>query len=410
VLASIGDPDDSLAGEAARHADLGGDSATCATVCVRAARRCLRLLAYPDADALVALGRAHAQRLPPAERVTVELDLIHVLLHPGVRLRDPGELARDLSQLCAEAERLGLDVQLSGGLSLLARAYHWGWGDIPRARVLMQRAAQLIEDTREPNLEPLLEGARCLAYLEMDMDRTARLFDELGSLHALAAQSFQYQWGLGLVQAWRGDADQGRAALVRAIALATARSDHWVAFECTARLALLELETGAVAAAAALCAQLAPLAGKLGEGSEQPYAAAIGALQQIASGDPHGDAELEHAVARLERIDARFLVPDLLGIAAELHHRTGDPNGAHELAHRALRVAEEVARPSEAARAHTILACIAVERSDMDEAREHLRAVNDVSGSLPGHVEGLRREAERLVTARHGEQGVDVWL
>ena len=69
-------------------------------------------------------------------RVHTEIALIHVMLHPGIRLRDPGELRQDLTELCADAQRLGLEADLSVGLNLLARVYHWGWGDIPRAKVL----------------------------------------------------------------------------------------------------------------------------------------------------------------------------------------------------------------------------------------------------------------------------------
>jgi DNA-binding SARP family transcriptional activator/tetratricopeptide (TPR) repeat protein len=407
VLASLPDPDDSLAADTARHADLGAASATCAAACIRSARRCLRVLAYTDAERLVALGRNHARRLPATERVAAELDLIRVLLHPGVRLREPGELARDLAELCAEAQQLGLAAELPGALSLLARAYHWGWGDIPRARALMQRAAELIESAREPSLEPLLEGARCLAYLEMDMGRTARLFDGLSALHTLAAQSVQYQWGLGLVQAWRGEIAAARTSLGQAIELAAACGDHWATFECTARLALLELEAGEVPAAGSLADQLTPLAVKLGEGSEQAYAMAISALAGVARHDQGAIAGLDHAISELERIDARFLVPDLHGIASELHGRAGDLDAARDRANLAVRVADEVARPFESARAHALLACIAAQQGDLDRSVTHLRAVDEATDGLPGHVEELRREAERLLVARHHEQGDD---
>ena len=409
VLASLVDPDASLAADTARHADAGGDSATCAAACVRAAQRCLRLLAYPEADQLVALGRAHTPHLPEPERVATELLLINVLLHPGVRLRDPGDLAGQLADLCVDAQRLGLDGELSTGLSLLARTYHWGWGDIPRARILMGRAATLIEGAREPSIEPLLEGARCLAYLEMDMERTARLFDELGTLHDLAAQSFQYQWGLGLVQAWRGEVDDARTALARAIDLAAGRGDHWVTFECTARLALLELETGDVAAAGPLCARLTPLADKLGDGSEQPYAAAISALGAVARGEAGGDVALDEAVAALHQIDASFLVPDLLGIASEVHYRSGHLDLADERARRARDVADTAARPFEAARAAALRACIAAVRDDVEGSRAHLGELPADSTSLPRHVEGLRREAVRLSTTAARRRGGGQW-
>jgi DNA-binding SARP family transcriptional activator len=410
VLASVPDADDSVAAEVARHADAGGDSTTCALACIRAAARCLRLLAYGDAEDFVALGRRHTPHLDPPDRVRAEFQLIHVLLHPGVHLHDPGELTRDLADLCADAQRLGLDAELSACLGLLARAYHWGWGDIPRARALMQRAVHLIETTRVADMEPLLESARCLAYLEIDMERTSRLFDELATLDDLAERSFQFQWGLGLVRAWAGDLTAARTALNRAIELATARSNHWVSFECTARLALLELEAGTLDAAAPLCAGLSALAGMLGDGSEGMYAAAIDAVLAVGRGAMGGDAALDRALSELARIDAHFLTPDLLGISAELDYRAGRLDGAARKAVRALATAEQADRPLEAARAHALLACVAAARGDETEAGEHLTAnVSDDVG-LPNHVKVLWAEAQRLFEARHENRGVDRWL
>jgi tetratricopeptide (TPR) repeat protein len=357
----------------------------------------VRLLAYGDAEEIVALGRSHAHRLEARARVHADLELIHVLLHPGIRLRDPGELSRELAELCAEAERLGLDAELSAGLNLLSRAYHLGMGDTPRARALMERAFRLIENSEVPDAEPLLEGARCLAYLEIDMPRTAHLFDELRTLHVLVEQSVQYQWGRGLVEAWRGDVAAARDALTAAIELATRSTDHWIAFECTARLSLLELEAGDAEAGGRTSALLRPLAEKLGEGSERAYADGMVALHELASGAPDGAAHLDDAIACLEQIDARFLVPDLLGIAAECLVRSGDLDGAHARAAAAADVAADVTRPFEAARAHAVLATIAARRGDDSDARLHLERAG--SEALPGHVQGLRDEAERLTMA-----------
>jgi len=395
VLAAQPDPDDSLAADTARHADAAGDSETCVNACVRAAHRCLRLLAYGDTEEIVVLGRSHARRLETPARIRADLELIYFLLHPGVRLRDPGELSRELADLCAEAERLGLDAELSAGLNLLSRAYHLGMGDTPRARALMERAFRLIENSEVPDAEPLLEGARCLAYLELDMARTARLFDELSALQSLVEHSVQYQWGLGLVEAWRGDVAAARAALSAAIELATVSTDHWITFECTARLALLELEAGNADAGERLAVLLPPLAEKLGEGSERAYADGVVALHELVGGVPDGAAQLDDAVARLERIDARFLVPDLLGIAAEHLFRTGDLDAAQVRAVAAAEVADEVARPFEAARAHAVLAVIAATRGDGGGARLHLDRI-PAPDALPRHVRGLRDEAERL--------------
>ncbi len=399
VLNGAADPDDALAAAAARHADTGQDSATCAAACVRAARRCLRLVAYDDAEELVELGRLHARRLPPADRVALEARLIHVLLHPGLRLRQPGDLVRDATVLCAEAQRIGDTAGLTLGTNLLGRIYHWGWSDIPKAAALMQRAMKLMQATEGPDLEPLLEGARCLAYLDIDMDRTYELFAQLGSLDALVTNSVQYQWGLGLVRAWAGELDEARAALLRAIDLAAAAGDHWAAFECTARLTVLELEAGEVTSALPRRETLAALAARLGtRGSETAYARAITALGVLIRRES-GAPAFDDAVTELERIDAGFLAPDLLGVAAEAEFRAGDAAGALAHATRAFELARSSGRPLETSRARVLLALIAAGGGAVDEAEAHLQAVADDDGRLPHHVVGLRREAETAVEA-----------
>ncbi|HZQ77740.1 MAG TPA: BTAD domain-containing putative transcriptional regulator [Acidimicrobiia bacterium] len=407
VLDGAADPDDALAADAARHADAGRDSATCAAACVRAARRCLRLLAYEAAEELIELGRTHARRLPPPGRVRLEAQLLHLLLHPALRLRQPGDLVGDATELCAEAQRIGDTGGLTVSLSLLARIYHWGWSDLPRAAALMQRAMKALQAAEEPDLEPLLEGARCLAYLDIDMERTAELFDQLAGLGDLAAASHQYQWGMGLVRAWSGDVPEARAALQRAVDVAAARGDHWATFECTARLTVLDLEAGDVAAARPRAAALAGLATRLGSrGSEAAYARAIAALGALAAREAGAGAAFDTAVAQLERIDAAFLAPDLLGIAAETEYRAGDPEAATEHAARALALAEATGRPLEAARARVLLACLASEPGRVDEAEAHLQAVPGDDGRLPHHVRVLRREAQELLDARRwGEPG-----
>ena len=263
--------------------------------------------------------------------------------------------------MCAQAQRLGLDTELSTGLFLLARAYHWGWGDIPRARALLQRAVSVIESSREPDIEPLLEGARCLAYLEIDMPRTAALFDELGALPALVERSGQYQWGRGLVEAWRGHLDAARARPHDGDR--TGQREHRSLDDVRVHGTTRPVRAGgrrADAAAGRLCAQLGPLADKLGEGSERAYAAAVSAAHATVVGTPDGEQQLDDAIARLERIDARFLVPDLFGIVAERLYRGGLSTARHVIAPRPARaVADDVARPFEIARAHAVLACIA---------------------------------------------------
>jgi DNA-binding SARP family transcriptional activator/tetratricopeptide (TPR) repeat protein len=391
ALLAAPDPDDTLAADAARHADAADDSETCAIASLRSARRCLRLLAYDEASAHVATGRAHARRLSPPEHVALDTQLVDVLIHPALRLNDPGTLATELAELCASAQRLGLIDELSAALTLLARVYHWAWGDIPRARALMRRAVEVTSAAQSQMAEPLLHGARCLAYLEFDMPRTRRLFDELAGLGELAEASHQYHWGRGLVLAWSGDTVGAVAALSTAIRIADTRGDHWAQFECAARLALLQIESGGDPTAA--CADLEPLATQLGQrGSELAYARAICAL---ARGD---EAALHAQVDELHRIDARFLVPDLLGLAAEASFHDGRTDAAAHYAGRALSLAGTVHRPAEAARAHAVLACVMAAQADHAGAREHLAAARAGGANVPHHVHELCQLVEQSMT------------
>lgn len=94
--------------------------------------------------------------------------------------------------------------------------YPLSWGDIPRARALLLPAATVLEKVSGPlDLEPLLESARCLALLEIDMPRTRRVFEELDAIGQVCVESMRYQWGLGLVLCWAGDTAGARAARSR---------------------------------------------------------------------------------------------------------------------------------------------------------------------------------------------------
>ena len=105
-------------------------------------------------------------------------------------------------------------------------------------------------------------------------------------------------------------------------------------------------------------------------------------------------------VAALEAIDARFLVPELLGIASQLAYRRADLDQADTLARRALDIAATVDKPNEAARAYAVLACVAAARSDADGFAAHFQAARERGAMLPVHVENLLGEAARLADAR----------
>jgi hypothetical protein len=164
---------------------------------------------------------------------------------------------------------------------------------------------------------------------------------------------------------------------------------------------VLELEAADVAVARARGSALAGLAARLGDsGSEVVFARAIDALGALVAGEDGAVTAFDEAVAELERIDAAFLAPDLLGIAAEAELRAGDRSAASRHAVRALSVAGSVGRLSEVARARALLAGLAARSGAVDDAEAHLQAVADDDGRLSAHVGDLRQEAQRLLDAQ----------
>src|SRR5581483_11456151 len=94
------------------------------------------------------------------------------------------------------------------------------------------------------------------------------------------------------------------------------------------RLAMLEVETGAAGAAVELASALGPLALRLGPGgSEEAFAAAVLALARLAADEPGAAGEVDTAVARLDQIDARYLMPEVLNVSAQIEHARGDHPG-----------------------------------------------------------------------------------
>src|SRR5262249_55992144 len=81
-------------------------------------------------------------------------------------------------------------------------------------------------------------------------------------------------WGQGIASAFAGDGDAAARLLGRALEIARAIGDHWAEWDCLARLVMLELEAGHAAAALERCAELTPVAARIGAGSAWPFAAA----------------------------------------------------------------------------------------------------------------------------------------
>jgi hypothetical protein len=238
----------------------------------------------------------------------------------------------------------------------------------------------------------------------MDMPRTQRIFEDLAAIGPAVVASMRYQWGLGLVLCWAGDAAGARAALREACDLAAAGGDHWAEFECSARLAVLEVETGDARTAVELACELEPLALRLGPGgSEEAFAAAVLALARLAAGDPGAAGDVVAAIARLDLIDAQYLIPEVLNISAQLEYARGDLTRARAQAGQALTLAASVDRPLESGRAHAVLACVATREGSREEAVGCIDAAREAGGDqLAAGAGAWVQDAERMLASQTG--------
>src|SRR5262249_56020061 len=99
--------------------------------------------------------------------------------------------------------------------------------------------------------------------------------------------------------------------------------DHGAEGDCLARLVMLQLEAGHAAAARERCAELAPVAARMGEGSERPFTAALEAMADLLAGQVGAGQRLEAAAEVLRAVDARGRLAYTLLFIAEEDLRAG---------------------------------------------------------------------------------------
>jgi hypothetical protein len=167
---------------------------------------------------------------------------------------------------------------------------------------------------------------------------------------------------------------------------------------------MLEIETGAPRTAVELASELGPLALRLGPGgSEETFAGAVLGLARLGAGEPGAAGEVDAAVARLDQIDARYLMPEVLNVSAQMEYARGDLARARVQAEQALTLAVSVDRPLEAGRAHAVLACVAARRGSREDAIGHIDAAKDAGNDqLTAGADAWLRNAQRMLAPQSG--------
>ncbi len=392
--------DGALAGDVAHHAALGGDSALAARAYVSAAQRCLRIFANDEAIRLADRGMQHLLGLDRPTSVALRLALLQVHVLSGRWLHRARALNDDLSRAIIDAQDAGLHAAAAEGLHTLSIMQHDG-GDFLGARDSSIRAADASRAADpQRTAKQLANSARCLAMLENDMPQAKSMIAEAIALAGSGdAELVHLDWARGLLNAFDGDYDAARAHLGRVVAASRRDEERWAEFDATMRLVLLELELGRPDAALAGCAELTPVAAKMGEGTEGPAAEALEALARVALGEATAEPRLERALDALREVDAKGMLAYVLTLAAEIDRGRGAIDRARARAEQALSAAQIVARKSLVALARAVLAEIALASGDRDAARAQVDATRPDLASPHALSARARAAIERVAAA-----------
>jgi hypothetical protein len=360
VIGRMPDSDGALAGDRAHHAAIAGDWVTAAQACLVAGERCLRMVAQAEAQKMAARGLSYLPHLPAAVRMQVEIPLYHVAIYADNRRAATRELEANLSRAVLQAETAGHSDLAQRGFHLLAML-HWRADALSRAQ---DSTLQSAESARSGDPATVARGlattSRCLAMIGREMPRAVAMAieaDALARAHQLSIP--EVPWALGLVYHFSGEPERALAAHAAALALNTRVEDHWAECMCRLDIAMLELEERRYAAARARCAELEPVAAKLGAGSEAPFGAALAALAAYGLDEPDAAAVVERSLAVLRDIDAKSLYAWARNAAAEIDLTLGRHARARAHADEARRAALAVDRPADVALADALAACAA---------------------------------------------------
>jgi DNA-binding SARP family transcriptional activator/tetratricopeptide (TPR) repeat protein len=393
ALAAEDDGEGGLSGDVAHHAALGADPELAARACVAAGERCLRLFAHSEALSLAQRGFPLVAGLPRETRLRLHMALLKLAIHADNTGRRLPDLDIELARVIREAREAGLAAEVATGFDLLSFLHH-SVGDFSAA---LQDTLEGAEAARsaDPATAARAFGntGRCLAQIERDIPRAEALLLEAQTLANSAGVAVKdIPWGLGLVRSHEGRHEEAAQLLEQGLNLARIDHDHWAECECLARLALNDLEWGRPDRARARCVELAPVAAKMGDGSERPFAATLAALVALAAGEADADVPLEHALEDLRRVDAKALLARALTFAGFVAFQSGHTESARQRGREALAAAETVGSATQIATAHALLGSLAFRANDRSIAATHLEAAR-LYLAAPGTVTARARRS-----------------
>ncbi len=384
------------AAELAHHAQQSGDPGLAARALIAAGRLCLRFFANGDAQSLSRQGLTLAGELSDVERVSLSLEL-HEILLSATAVDDWEGAARDLVALAEEALDHGALAHARLGYHLASdlRWQHGAWNRAQEESLQAERVVRSASDA--DHIVGMAETARCLALLERDLSHSDALLMEAQAL-ALRTRISHHAipLGLGILRFHENRLDDAEALFNEARTLCKAAGDRLSEFQADEYLLLIAFERAQFAAARTRATALLRLGEKLRDGSEAPYAQALAALCDYATG---GNADaLLHAMEALRAADAKHRLANVAIRAALIDLAADRPASARRHAEETLNCAQLLERCTEMLLAHCVLARAADSDGNRDAATAHREAATALQNA-PVAGWAKRRAQALLATA-----------
>jgi DNA-binding SARP family transcriptional activator len=398
---------ETLPTELIRHAELGGNNALAARGCVLVGERSMRLFANDEAIDVAERGTRHLARTesgPHRTHLQISLLKIQILASSRNRLGRWPNLLAELSNAVLAAEECSLSADAATGYFLLSLLHQDG-DDGAEAQASTIRAAEAGRNADAmTTAAQLANTARCLIELELDISRSRTLIAEVGAtLGRIRSKTVEFLWGEALLGRWDGMLDASAALMEEALQLARDEEDRWREVKCLTWLAVINFERAEPEATLANCAELRPLAVKMGEGGELPFVLAIEALAHLTLSHPNAARDLEVAVEQLRAFDSKAHLAYVLNAAAGIAFENGKFTAALGAAEDALVAAEAIRRVCESVISRVWLARILGAQGDSSGAarwldpilalvgeRDDLSARARSAGLLAIEAQGLR--------------------
>ena len=347
--------DDSVAGDVAYHAGLGGDRPLAASAALTAAERCLKLFAYREALELAHQGLQHCQPLEPAIRLPLQAKFLGICAIAGDSKH--AELEEAIRGAIDEAKSLGLnEAEATAFESLVMLQFeHDNFAGVQKYSLQAAETSRFASPATTARM--LAYSGSCLAEIGRNVGRAEALLYEAQTLaEQVGLELCDIVSGLGAIHRHRGRYDEARSQLQRAWQMVKAEQDHWRECSFLSYLAMTELEAGDPQAAVPYCEEMARVAQQMeGEGSEGAISAALQALARYQLQLPRAEQELEGAIALLHQLDAKRVQAYVLVGAGEVDLQSERVELALARAQTALKRAQAVNHPSEIALSGALL-------------------------------------------------------